>query len=582
MRASPASADTSPATARHSLRHRLQVPVLHRLLSRHRRHRLRAHRRLLHLARHRLRHRLQLVDVCCGIGFAFLRLMMRWTRVLLLFAALPHSGCSAKQHSATEHHQHALRELHVVGPAFAAPILQAHFSGRVRLFSHVPGSKGSECACELSPAARLLLVHQPLAEAASALLNASSLDPTAPEAPALAIGRLIASSEHWAAAAAARYGSYVFSLNASQLLQPDALRELARRLDLHYHASPVRPNPPTLSLTPTQRSAIETLLAAPQKQWTCPKPAKCASVAPLLRGRDVCVAWFLWGDEGLWKARARFAMNTSIAHLKALNPHVHAMAFTDDPRKDGGWSAADEVVQIDKRHVVPAHARQWITRLYYLSRIDCHAVLALDATVETCDGGVIDKALDVADVKDVLFASNVDHDVFGNTPLRQGRLIVPHAFALLFSSQRSGPLFREWLYEMLAQKGLVGDDQAPLATVAAQLKEGRHHRLNENFTGAFKSMSRKRFGFFPRFTYRIDGAVTLWHSHDSAAQPVNRSFCDVMNGEGWSAALMAGKRLPPPPPRLVVQQNAKDVYHHVFTHEDCERELAKWVDGKEA
>jgi hypothetical protein len=105
-----------------------------------------------------------------------------------------------------------------------------------------------------------------------------------------------------------------------------------------------------------------------------------------------------------------------------------------------------------------------------------------------------------------------------------------------------------------------------------------HTLISESLLGAFLSVSRERYGFAPRFTYRIDGAATLWHSFDRSALPVNVSLCDFLNGAGWTEALLAGKRPPPPPSRIVVQLSKPEAYRHLHTWEECRAVLEPFAN----
>jgi len=208
-------------------------------------------------------------------------------------------------------------------------------------------------------------------------------------------------------------------------------------------------------------------------------------------------------------------------------------------------------------------------------------VLTLDSTVTTCGDTVMEQALELADQPDFVFGSNVEHDLYNvATPLLPHRELVPHAFALLFAPARAAPLFREWLYAMFEEKGLVGDDQGPLLHAAQRVPGLRRFLVNESFFGAFLSLSRSRFGFSPRFTYRIDGPATLWHTHSKNAVPQHAHICEFLNGPGWLASLQ-NKSLPPlpaPASRIVFQLNESVAYSLLHTREQCTAALAPYVD----
>lgn len=536
---------------------------------------------------------------------------------LSLLLLLAFAGCTSED----------LAQVHVIGPAWASHFVRASTSGRVQFFHLTPGSLTSECACVLDPSARLVLVTQPVGDSLVEALrepgvaasgNTSLLARLASGEGRDALARLVCAERFWRLQAKERQSGKwpAYSVSAERLRVLEERRALAAALRLRFHPSLVQLPPPLAEpLSAEEQGALDELLrksGPPAKQspekWKCaapagshcrPKPPSCALGHPL-RGRDVCAVWLLWGSASEWKAKNMRALESSVSQLKALNPGVHTIVFSDEPAMLN--TSADEVRLINPMHgatrlaqpprapshpapfaaVVPKGARQWTTRLYYTSTVQCHAVLTLDSTVTTCGETVMEQALELADQPDFVFGSNVEHDLYNDiTPLLPHHELVPHAFALLFAPARAALLFREWLFAMFEEKGLVGDDQTPLHHAAQRVPGLRRFLVNESFFGAFLSMSRVRFGFSPRFTYRIDGPATLWHTHSEAAVPQQQHMCDFLNGPGWLASLR-NKSLPPlptPASRIVIQLNQSLAYSLLHTREQCTAALAPYVNG---
>lgn len=287
-------------------------------------------------------------------------MLLRLSLLLLLAVA----GCTSEE----------LAQVHVIGPAWASQLVRASTSGRVQFFQHTPGSLTSECACVLDPSARLVLVTQPLGDSLVEALrepgvasgNTSLLARLASGEGRDALARLVCAERFWRMKAKERQSGKrpAYSVSAERLRALEGRRELAAALRLRFHPSLVQLPPPLAEpLSTEEQGALDELLrksGPPAMQspetWKCaapvgshcrPKPPSCALGRPL-RGRDVCAVWLLWGVASEWKANNARALESSLAQLKALNPGVHTIVFSDEPARLK--TIADEVRLISPMH----------------------------------------------------------------------------------------------------------------------------------------------------------------------------------------------------------------------------------------
>lgn len=221
----------------------------------------------------------------------------------------------------------------------------------------------------------------------------------------------------------------------------------------------------------------------------------------------VCALFMHWGVH---RQTAHEAMCT----LKQLNPGIRVI-YASTANGDDCADVNDKLVHVNK----------WWTRVNYINQMrhthpECHTTISLDATASICTSDLESKLWQFKGI----IGTNDEHTPMFSPTYAHGKRL-PHCFAVVFKQQGSASLMSEW-----AEQSKYTDDQTALR-IALQKTNTARTRLDESFTMAFKSVSKRRFGLQPRFTWLITGAVTLVHSHAGhRKRPMaNIDICSIVN-----------------------------------------------------
>ncbi|CAM9493774.1 unnamed protein product, partial [Hapterophycus canaliculatus] len=159
----------------------------------------------------------------------------------------------------------------------------------------------------------------------------------------------------------------------------------------------------------------------------------------------------------------------SAHRIKKLNPDTNITLVTNPglpPDMEDVEGAFDLIMHVDEEDLLPGQvpswtpnglARQWLTRLEYLSRSPYKVTLALDSQALCCASGVNNILSEGPGEFDIAFA------------VQGPKLLTPHNWALMYRlNDNTRRLFNRWRMIHIA-KSRVGSDQGTLHVAAGSL-----------------------------------------------------------------------------------------------------------------
>mmetsp|Transcript_25701 Transcript_25701/g.42773 ORF Transcript_25701/g.42773 Transcript_25701/m.42773 type:complete len:408 (+) Transcript_25701:80-1303(+) len=281
-------------------------------------------------------------------------------------------------------------------------------------------------------------------------------------------------------------------------------------------------------------------------------------------------------------------VQSSIARLKKMNPDVTTILITDNSEIGRGQDGSIDVLKVinDKSLLRLVGINDFTTRLKYLSTIfswgpDCDMVMSLDSHVTVCSSDLRKRLIELYDDPSFQIGTNVEHNPYPSwksTPFtfdpEYGGKLMPHNFAIVIRNSPQVLLLLEKWYQYMTSwatklmTGFDADDQKPLQKLLSRSDLPSLTRLKESFAMAEKSVHKRRFGFYPRFTYALEGNVTMIHSHRKEGIP------DVYRGD--MCKLVNSDRRP----RMLIRQEGNSthpgLYRLVFDANVCQQELANF------
>jgi len=289
-----------------------------------------------------------------------------------------------------------------------------------------------------------------------------------------------------------------------------------------------------------------------------------------------CAIFFAYGSRARKGGRYELEINRTLTRLKRLNPGVHIILATDNPSLQQ-QGLANQIIAVEFTKVT-----QWKTRLKIMSNMSHHApqcdvTAALDSHVTLCSSNLYSRMREFYMRRDTVIGANVEHapqpawysSPFAYTNAKYQHL--PHNFALMWKNgQTADDVLEEWYFNMVSMMPVddarvrAPDDQVPLRDVLG--RQGVHlTRLQESFTFAFKSVHKHKFGFNPRFSYLVEGPITMIHSYNASAVPdsvARGDICSFINSDMR--------------PRIVWQESRDAKYELLFSFEECQAKMARF------
>jgi hypothetical protein len=302
-----------------------------------------------------------------------------------------------------------------------------------------------------------------------------------------------------------------------------------------------------------------------------------------LKDVKLCVVFQVYNHKERYEAEVQ----ASMARLKKLNPDVTTILITDN--KDLADDASIDILKVippdDYSLLRLVGINDFTTRLLYLSTLptwapDCDMHMSLDSHVTVCSSNLRKRLLELYTDPTFQIGTNVEHNPYPSwksTPftydLKYGGKYMPHNFCMVFRTH-SAPviqLLQTW-YEYMTSwntklmTGLDADDQKPLQKLLSSSSTTISlTRLTESFAMAEKSVHKRQFGFYPRFTYALQGNVTMIHSHrqEGIPEPYHGDMCAFMNSGDKTRMLI----------RHEGNATHPGLYQLVYNAKHCEEEL---------
>ena len=255
-------------------------------------------------------------------------------------------------------------------------------------------------------------------------------------------------------------------------------------------------------------------------------------------------------------------------NLKSLNPQVLTILVTNNPVLNHEDSPADKV------KVMGNFTGGFFARTKLITEIgrlepSCDVFISMDSHVRICTSNLQD-SLHKFYSSGALLGTNIEHAPFApwcSSPLvfEQAKLCkkrpiraMPHNFVIVWNARSKAveALFEKWLQSSHRDKR---DDQKPLYAAMRQTNFP-HTRLREGFAMALKRAHHRNLGFYPRFTYLVEGNVTMIHSYKQSRIPKGfNDICSFLNSKTS--------------PRMVFEKNERSKYSFIDTIEQCFEEL---------
>ena len=278
-----------------------------------------------------------------------------------------------------------------------------------------------------------------------------------------------------------------------------------------------------------------------------------------------CALFTVYGS----KQRYLDEVEDTIRTLKGLNPQIFTILATNNERLNHPGSPADKVKVMDN-FTGGFYARTKLITEVGLLEPSCDVFISMDSHVRTCTSDLYDGLIKFYS-SGALLGTNIEHApfppwcssplIFEQSKLCRNRPIhsMPHNFVIVWNARSKAveALFRVWLEYSYRDKR---DDQKPLYE-ALQKTNLPHTRLREGFAMALKRIHHRNFGFYPRFTYLVQGRVTMIHSHTISKIPkeYNSDICSFLNSKTTT--------------RMVFEENQKSSYRFIETIDQCFDEL---------
>lgn len=298
----------------------------------------------------------------------------------------------------------------------------------------------------------------------------------------------------------------------------------------------------------------------------------------------MCVVFQVYNHIERYEAEVQ----ASIARLKKLNPDMTTILITDNKDLAGDTIDMLKVIQHDKYSLLRlVGINDFTTRLLYLSTLhtwapDCDMHMSLDSHVTVCSSNLRERLLELYTDPSFHIGTNVEHNPYPSwksTPFTYdpiyGGKYMPHNFCIVIRTH-SAPviqLLQVWYEYMTSWKtkimtGFDADDQKPLQKLlqASSQTSISLTRLKESFAMAEKSVHKRKYGFYPRFTYALQGNVTMIHSHRKEGIPAkyHGDMCAFMNSGSTNSRMLIRKEGNATRPGL---------YQLVYDAKHCEQEL---------
>lgn len=293
---------------------------------------------------------------------------------------------------------------------------------------------------------------------------------------------------------------------------------------------------------------------------------EAADRAELLNRMPVaCALLTVYGS----KQRYLDEVEETIRILKELNPQVFTILATNNQKLNHAGSPADKV-KVMGNFTGGFYARTKLITEIGSEEPSCDVFMSLDSHVRTCTSDLYDN-LHKFYSSGALLGTNIEHApfspwcsspfVFEQSKLCKKRPIhsMPHNFVIVWNARSKAvqALFGVWLQRSYRDKR---DDQKPLYE-ALQQTNLPHTRLREGFAMALKRVHHRNFGFYPRFTYLVQGHVTMIHSHTASKIPkeYGGDICAFLNSKTA--------------PRMIFEKSHGSPYRFIETMEQCFEEL---------
>ena len=276
-----------------------------------------------------------------------------------------------------------------------------------------------------------------------------------------------------------------------------------------------------------------------------------------------CVLFSVYGTN----TRYINEVESSIGTLKRLNRDVKVILATNNAQFSTRNSSVDRIELIESATSGFLSRTIVISEMHY--RVpECHFVASLDSHVRVCSNDLKKKLYNLYRAE-VLIGTNIEHAPFKpwcSSPFQYEQkkkcgggdiTSMPHNFVIVWNphSAQFKELARVWInFHMNDPR----DDQKPLRK-ALQATGTQHTRLREDFALALKRLHHRKIGFYPRFTYLLEGNVTMMHSHTLSSIPThfNSDVCNFLNSDSR--------------PRMIVESGKNEKYKFIHSLSECEQ-----------
>ncbi|CAM9466319.1 unnamed protein product [Ectocarpus sp. 12 AP-2014] len=276
------------------------------------------------------------------------------------------------------------------------------------------------------------------------------------------------------------------------------------------------------------------------------------------------ILFFAYGSETSTAEHYFEQVRVSARRIKLLNPSTNITVVTNPGIRPEVEGVFDVIVHVEEKHLYRGKqqswgpkglARQWFTRLEYISRSPYEVTLALDSQALCCGTSVEDILTEGGEEFDVAFA------------VQGPRMLGPHNWAILYRlNDRTRRLFDRWKSLQLAY-ARSGSDQLTLHMAAGSL--ALKGELNVGVLAQNAALAtviyNRTVADFPKTSTLIDPRPVHFIHYDAQSHEDAEATCGKLNREADRARVVV---LPRPFPRSDNGHRLLNNYEMVYSEEE--------------